>query len=211
MQMFVKVTENGGANCYMLCGNDWAVIIDPGSADKEIVDFARENSSKHYKYILLTHCHYDHITGVPKIKEIFGGKTVIGKGDAAGLEDTVINLSGTWTDNPVCFSADITVDDGDTIDLGTDKISVMQTPGHTAGCVCYIMGDDMFTGDTLFKQSVGRYDLPTSSVRQLLASLKKLGAIEKNYNLYPGHGEKTTLEDEKKYNNFFRRVLNEIK
>lgn len=211
MNVEVKALGSNQANCYMLSGEDFAVVIDPGEDDAGVIEFGRNNSGKKYKYIILTHCHFDHIGGVRSLKEVFKAPVLIDKNDAAGLADTAVNLSADWSDKKISLSADGELSDGDKIDLGETKITVMETPGHTVGCICLFLDDCVFTGDTLFHLAVGRYDVPTSHVRQLISSLKKLGNLDKDYIVYPGHGEKTTLEYEKKYNRFFSRVLNEIK
>lgn len=198
-------------NCYIFSDENCAVVIDPAEPDERLLAFCEKNKDKKYKYILLTHCHFDHIGGLKEVKSVFEAPVLIGENDSAGLQDSSINLSGKWCEKTVTMRPDHTLADGETIDLGDEEIMVMHTPGHTAGSVCYLLNDRIFSGDTLFNLSVGRYDLPTASVRSLLASLKRLGALEKNYKIFAGHGDETTLFYEKKYNDFFRRVLDEIK
>ncbi len=210
MKIRMLPVGSGQTNCYMLSGEDFAAVIDPGEIDSEILSFGEQNCDKKYKYIILTHCHFDHITGVLPLKSVFDAPIVACIAEVEGLKNPEINLSGKWSKTEVSFSPDITVSDGDEIVLGEEKLSVIQTAGHTVGSICLAGEDMIFTGDTLFNLSVGRYDMPTSSVRALINSLKRLGALSRNYTLYPGHGDKTTLNFEKQHNTFFKRVLEEF-
>lgn len=100
------------------------------------------------------------------------------------------------------FVPDRVFDDGDVIELGSLKIKVLFTPGHTVGSCCFLVNDAIFSGDTLFAGSMGRTDLPTGSSRDMRESLKRLADLEGDYNVYPGHGPSTTLERERRYNPF---------
>ncbi|MBQ0083796.1 MAG: MBL fold metallo-hydrolase [Clostridiales bacterium] len=211
MEFKTLVLGSNQTNCYLLWDNNCAVVIDPAEPDSELLQFCENNRDKKYKYILLTHCHFDHIGGLIEAKRALDAPILIGENESEGLQTSDINLSGKWCERVVTARPDRTLADGEEIDLGNEKITVMDTPGHTKGSVCYLLTDRIYSGDTLFNLSVGRYDLPTSSVRALLRSLKKLGALDFNYKIFAGHGEETTLFYEKKYNEFFRRVLDEIK
>lgn len=211
MEYDFLVLGDNQTNCYMIWDEKCAVVIDPAEPDAKLIEFCEKNSGKQYRYIILTHCHFDHIGGLIEAKRALNAPVLIGEFESEGLQDNNINLSGKWCEKVVTCRPDKTLKDGEEIELGNEKIKVMHTPGHTKGCICLFLQDRIYTGDTLFNLSVGRYDLPTSSVRSLLVSLKKLGAIQTDYKLFAGHGEATTLFYEKKYNNFFRRVLDEIK
>ena len=104
----------------------------------------------------------------------------------------------------VSVVADRTVRDGDKLNFGNETIEVIATPGHTIGGVCYKLKDMLFCGDTLFNMSIGRYDLPTANLNQLLESLQKIKNLKGDYTVYAGHGEITTLEFERKNNYYLK-------
>lgn len=193
-----------GTNCYCVAGEDFAFIIDPADVDFSVLNFARENQGKSHKYILLTHCHIDHILGVNAVKEIWNCPVVISERDADALRAPEYNLSHFIFGKDIGVTADVTVSDGDKISLGSDSISVLATPGHTPGSVCYIIGDNMFSGDMLFKCSIGRTDFPRSNHLEMMNSLLRLAALSTDYKVYPGHEAPTTLFYEKKYNPYMR-------
>ncbi len=191
-------------NCYCVSGEDFAFVVDPADTSDELIYFVTESTDKKHKYILLTHCHIDHILGVNAIKQIWNCPIVIGKEDAESLKDPKVNLSGMIFGFDFSIKADITVAEGDKIDLGEQEICVLETPGHTKGSVCYILGEHMFSGDTLFKGTIGNTNFPTSNTCEMLKTLKKLAEMDTDYKLYPGHDSATTLFYEKKYNRFMR-------
>ncbi len=193
-----------GTNSYAVEGENFAFIIDPADKSEELISFAKENADKEYKYILLTHCHIDHILGVNAIKEIWNCPLVISEDDASSLENPKINLSEMIFGYSFSLKADLTVRGGDEIDLGDTKITVLATPGHTTGSVCFIIGDNMFSGDTLFRGTIGNTNFPTSNTPEMIRTLKKLATMDTDYKLYPGHDSETTLFYEKKYNQFMR-------
>ena len=196
-----------GTNCYTVSGEDFAFIIDPADVSEELISFANENKCKKYKYILLTHCHIDHILGVQGVKEIWNCPIVIGEKEADSLKNPNENLSTYIFGKEYSLSADLTVKNGEVIPLGSAEISVLETPGHTKGSVCYILGDNMFSGDTLFKGTIGRTDFPTSNIEDMARTLEMLSKMGKDYNLYPGHDDATTLSREKKFNQYMRYFI----
>lgn len=196
-----------GTNCYLVSGEDFAFVVDPADEGAELSSFAEENKSKKHKYILLTHCHIDHILGVNSVKEIWNCHVVIGEKEADSLSNPKENLSTYIFGKEFSLLADLTVKNGDILPLGSSEISVLETPGHTKGSVCYILGDNMFSGDTLFKGTIGRTDFPTSNIEEMAKTLEMLSKMEKDYNLYPGHEEATTLQREKKFNQYMRYFI----
>ncbi len=189
-------------NCYMLKDSNtgFIAVVDPGdncTALKKLV----ENEKENIKYILLTHGHFDHIGYAQALKEQTNAKLVISKADEPLLSDNNLNLSmaffGTGVPKTV---ADITLEDNDTLMLGDSKVTFISTPGHTKGSGCYIIDNNIFTGDTLMRLSMGRTDFPTGSDDDMKASLKRLAALQENYNVYPGHGDYSTLNYEKNCN-----------
>lgn len=180
-----------------------AVIVDPGNGDDFIRDFIKEKELN-LKYILLTHGHFDHITGVDFLKE-FNAKIVASTDEVELLTNPDINGSALHRLN-LTVNADVLVNDSDVLtDTGFD-IKVFTTPGHTLGGVCYYIESEkaLFTGDTLFRETIGRTDLYKSDFNSLINSIKeKLFILDKDTVCYPGHGEVTNIEHEMRYNPFF--------
>ncbi len=198
------ITPNYGTNCYLLSGVGFAAVIDPGEVTPELLEFVNEESDTPEKRIILTHCHFDHIEGVNAVNELWNAPVIISADEAEGLCDNSINLSGYWSRDAISIVPDKTVTDGDEIMLGNEKLKVIVTPGHTKGSVCYLWKDILFSGDTLFKVSIGRTDLPTASATEIFASLKRLSELDENITVLPGHGENTTIGYEKRYNPYMR-------
>ena len=193
------------ANCYIVEQQDEAVIIDPGYNDEYLENWARENAQK-VKYILLTHCHCDHICGAEKLREITSAPICIGEFDAKGYNDDNLNLSlmmgGIYPSMSAFSPPDVLIKNGDKLPFGTSEILCLHTPGHTLGGLCYALNDAIFTGDTLFMDSIGRTDFYGGSFNELQNSLKKLISFsdEKDYTIYSGHGPATTILRERRQN-----------
>ena len=180
-----------GINCYIV--HDEAtketMIIDPGNAQDELIQMLDSMEVK-MKYILLTHCHGDHIGGVNKIKEKYGGKILIHIKDAKGLKDISINLSTHIGLEPITIEPDARIDDGDLIHVGNLEFQVIHTPGHTCGSISLYCKEEnmLFSGDTLFRGAWGRIDLPTSSFDDIISSItNKLMILPQETIVYPGH------------------------
>lgn len=187
-------------NCYAVTTTDGIFLVDPGEYTKGLKDYVLQNKND-IKCILLTHRHFDHILGTAEVlKDSPNAKTVMHKDDAEGLSNSAISLAKNFDRPQEPINADVLVADGDIISLGNTKIKVMHTPGHTSGSVCYIVDDSIFCGDTVFKLSCGRTDLPSGDSSKLLSSLKKLKNLDADYKLYPGHNEDTLLSFEKDNN-----------
>ena len=153
--------------------------------------------------ILLTHGHFDHTGAVADLKEQTGAKVYIHSKDECMLDDTIKNvayLCPGYSYKP--FTADVLVSDGDIIRLDEIEFSVMHTPGHTAGSVVYFADDCMFAGDTIFEGSAGRTDFYSGDYIAQRNSLARIAALREDYLIYPGHGNSTTLKQEKKFNQF---------
>ena len=138
-------------------------------------------------------------------KKIPWAKIVIGEDDAHFTNEDDLNLAWHFGLSMKHFDADILVGEGSELNFGNEKIKVISTPGHTRGGVCYILGDNIFTGDTLFRGSIGRTDFPTGDKEEMLQSLKKLSELDGNYNVYCGHESNTTLDFERKNNIYMAR------
>ena len=180
------------------------VVIDPGSKNEDILSYVR----KHYEKcaaILLTHGHFDHIRGVDTFLKAFPGTAIpvyLHPEDRALVSDPDLNASAIAGEKVRGAFETIDIQDGETLDLKDCHIQVLHTPFHTKGSVCYLSLDDnaLFTGDTLFKDSVGRTDLPNACPEDLLPSLRKILALKDTLVIYPGHGPLSNLGAEKSTN-----------
>ena len=190
-----------GTNCYIVSdGSGHAAIIDPGGDAKRVLDYVKGNNLT-VDFILLTHAHFDHIMAAEEIRTATGAQLCVGAGDAPMLADARRNLSAmVYPTKAVTLTADRLLAEGDTVSFGNAALTVMETPGHTRGGVCYIGEDVLFSGDTLFAGSIGRTDLPDGDMTVLRRSLTRLAALDGDYTVYPGHGEETTLSFEKAAN-----------
>ena len=174
------------------------VLIDAGGGIDKIVNFI-ENMQIKLKYIILTHCHVDHVAGLRTLKKEYPrAQIIINVEDAEGLADASINMCEYLGVENNFLNADITVKEGDKIQFGDLEALIIHTPGHTAGSMCILIKDALFSGDTLFKGTRGRTDLKTGSEREILWSIKdKLLELPENTIVYPGHGATTIIKDEK--------------
>lgn len=188
-------------NCYLVFDEEKnAFVVDPGEYNEALENMLKENKIEKLSYILLTHGHYDHILGTKKLLENFGGKIVIHEEDEVCLSDKRYRRSSPFASGEAADKADILVKDGDKLAFGEKEITVIHTPGHTKGGVCYLLSDMLFSGDTLFKGTIGRSDFLGGDYRTLLSSVGKLTELDGDYNVYPGHEAFTTLEKERKSN-----------
>ncbi len=176
-----------------------AIVIDSGENYKKIKQVESELGFK-IEAVLLTHAHFDHAGNAKKLQED-GAKIYISKLDAPKLLND-LNLSSDFGREFDYLTADYTFDDGQTLSICGIDILVIATPGHTDGSVCFLTGNMLFTGDTLFLESVGRTDFPTGDRDELVNSVKRLFDLDGDYTVYPGHEEFTTLSHERKFNAF---------
>lgn len=188
-------------NCYIIFDEESkeVMIIDPAGEVENLEAMISILGGK-LKYIYLTHCHGDHIFGVPRLKQQCGGKILIHRYDAEGLNDTSINLTPYIIDKEIKLEADSRVDDGDLIHLGNLQFKIIHTPGHTRGSSSLYCEKEkcLFSGDTLFRGTWGRTDLPTSSREDIIDSItNKLMKLPDETIVYPGHGVSTRIKDEK--------------
>lgn len=204
MELINLVLGELATNCYILdIGNGEAVAFDIGNGAKKVMQ-ALEVYHLQLKAILLTHGHYDHVAGVEAVRKMTGAEVYIHENDAVMLKSGEANLSWQLTNETYLpVTAYHTLRNGDILEFGNRKIQVMHTPGHTPGGICYLTDDMMFSGDTLFKGSVGRIDLGGNR-EDMMQSLRKIAALDKNYKVYPGHFDASTLEAEKKQNPYLR-------
>lgn len=177
------------------------VIIDPGCTMEKINELIDENNVN-VKYILLTHCHYDHIENVNPLKEKTGALVVTGEKGAENVCDVSKNLSSFGLGYEINdVKSDIVLKDGEELNLDSLTFKCIYTPGHTDCCVCYLCDNELFSGDTLFLRTVGRWDLPTGDFTALEKSIKeKIYTLPDSTGVHPGHGNSTTVGYEKKFN-----------
>ena len=186
------------ANNYLLTDGDEAVLIDCSEVKSETL---KELDGKKLKYILLTHGHFDHVLGVNGMREKTGAKVLVNQNDIQRMEESAQIMQTFGVQGVETPKADEYINDGDTVKFGNTTIKAIATPGHTEGGVCYLIDGKLFSGDTLFKDTVGRCDLPGGNFQKLSDSVKnKLFTMDENTVVYPGHGPETTIGYEKKYN-----------
>lgn len=202
MKVIPTVVGALGTNCYLLIDEETkrAALIDPGDEAEALLALAAREGVQ-LDYILLTHGHRDHTLAVPALKSALPSVQVyIGKADA--------HSTGIYHYPMAELVPDLKYyGEGTVLPLGTLSIRVLETPGHTLGGVTLLVGEAMFAGDTLFAGSMGRTDLPGGNDAQMRASLRRLGQLEGEYTVYPGHMEKTTLAHEKATNPFLRAAM----
>ena len=203
MQIITVSPRGFGANTYILVGeNQQAIVIDPAQTriESELIKHGLQA-----KYVLLTHCHFDHVGGVAVLQE--SGAKVLCSVEEKKLVGTDAELFSLIGAPRTPYLVDEALADGEERELCGISIKTILTPGHTSGSCCYLVTDKegsryLFTGDTLFAGSIGRTDFPTGSIAQMRASLKKLCALEGDMPIYAGHNDITTLEVERRTNPF---------
>ncbi len=210
--MFVKMLTVGmlSTNCYLIgCPKTKeALIIDPGfdrDVEAKIVLTEVDRHGLRVRYIVNTHGHPDHTAGNGVMKKVTYAPILIHEYDAPMLTDAAKNLSRMFGFNIVSPPAEKTLHDGDVIQTGDITLRVLHTPGHSKGSISLLGDDVVFTGDTLFAGSIGRYDLPGGSFREIMHSIKiKLATLSDHFKVYPGHGPASTIGEEKRYNPFLQ-------
>ena len=182
-------------NCYIVYEDESpdCIVIDPGY-EPETVLLAVKRLKKNLAAILLTHGHFDHVGAVKDLVAETDCKVYIHEYDLA--------LPATLTAGPLYYT-DL-YDEGDVLQLAGLTIRVLHTPGHTPGSVCLIVDDNLFSGDTLFRDSCGRTDLPGGNPAEIFKSLRRLAALEGDYRVLPGHSMESTLEEERENNPYMQ-------
>ena len=178
-----------GTNCYILSEGNRCLVIDPGDEPRRVLSFL-EDQGLTLEAILLTHGHFDHVGAVKDLAADTDGRVFLCEED--------LKLPHTMTAGTL-YHTDF-YGEGDQLTLAGMTFEVLHTPGHTPGSVCLRFGTHLFSGDTLFAGSCGRTDFPGSEPAAMVRSLKRLSQLEDGLNVYPGHGESTTIGEEKRYN-----------
>lgn len=196
--MFFKCIEVGDVvtNCYIF-GNKEVVIIDPGDDATKIESIIVENDLIP-RAILLTHGHFDHFLGCCYLKQRFKLPVYAHHEEKEVLLNPVYNLS-YLIGSEIKITCDGYFENGDVFEFADFSLKVLHTPGHTPGSSCFLSDNILFSGDTLFKDSYGRSDLPLGNQDMIYRSIKeKLLTLPRNTKVYPGHGVPTTIGDELK-------------
>ena len=182
-------------NCYIIHDetSKTCCVIDPGY-DADFILNKLDTLGLRLEAVLLTHGHFDHVGAVRELAAETGCQVYIHPED--------LSMPPMMTAGPLYYTK--TYAEGALLKLAGLEISVLHTPGHTPGSVCLLVENAIFSGDTLFQGSCGRTDLPGGNWATIVASLKRLAALEGNFWVFPGHGGSTTLRDEKKYNPYMR-------
>ena len=204
MQVNTIVVGPLQTNCYVLSdthGN--AALIDLGDDADRILQYVRMHNLN-VKGIWLTHGHYDHINAVPALKAVLPCPVIACEAEKSLLADGRKNLSLPFGGRPLALEADVWHKEGDVFPFGDETVTVFHTPGHTAGSCCYAVGNLLFSGDTLFENSIGRTDFPTGDPMTMRLTLQRLLALEGEYTVLPGHGPATLLSVERRENPYIR-------
>lgn len=203
--MLIKTIPVGflGTNCYVVTNEETlhSVVIDPGADASFIMDYL-ESNKLHCDAIMLTHGHFDHTGAVDDVAAETGATVYMNKLDDAKFSPPEYHLAYTLPKGGAYYG------DGDVIEAAGMRFFIMATPGHTPGGVTIRCGEALFTGDTLFRGSCGRVDFPGASLEQELQSLRKICALKGDYEVYPGHMDSTTLEQERCFNYYCRAAMN---
>ncbi|MEX2805702.1 MBL fold metallo-hydrolase [Streptococcus sp. H31] len=211
MEVYKLLNPVARENTYILCNEQALILVDPGSKGSAIIERIK-TLKKPLAAILLTHTHYDHIMSLDLVRDSFGSPPVyVSEKEADWLGSPKDNLSGLDRHQDM---ADITARPAEhyftyqiPYHIAGFHFTVVETPGHSAGGVSFIFPDDelVLTGDALFKETIGRTDLPTGDLETLISSIKqKLFTLPNHYKVYPGHGMNTTIAHEKNFNPFLQ-------
>jgi len=200
MQVFKVLPLDFASNSYILTADGkTAVVIDPSG--RNVLDVLEKHALS-CKFVLLTHGHFDHVGACG---ELFAKGAHICCGERE--KDLIFSKEYLSIFGGVIvpeFEISRTFKDGEEVNLCGIDFRVLGTPGHTAGSVSYLAENCLFTGDALFRGSIGRWDLPTGDYSQLIKSVKRLAALDGDYKIYSGHGEDSTLSRERAYNPYLR-------
>lgn len=208
MMMQVHIMQVGfiGTNCYILSKGEKAIVIDPGGDSDKIIDYIDENKLEP-EAILLTHAHYDHIGALEEVRDKFGVNVYIHELEQNWLVDPKWNGSYKLPFGTITASeAEKTLKEGE-LEIGPFQFEVIHTPGHSPGSMSFVFNDtkQVFSGDVLFNQGIGRTDLPGGDFPTLEQSIReKLYHLADDFEVFPGHGPSTTIGFEKKNNPFFQ-------
>ncbi len=195
-----------GTNVYTAYDDEMkrAIVVDPAYHGKRIYESLTE-AGLTLEAILLTHGPFDHISGVEELKDLTGAPVYAAAAEKEFLLDPKMNMTARACIHPLSLEADYYLQDGECVNLVGQNIQALLTPGHTGGSMCFYIADEhvLFSGDTLFQESVGRTDFPTGSSQAIVESIRtKLMPLPDETIVYPGHGMKSSIGHERKWNAF---------
>lgn len=195
MKIVTVCGQSFGANTYLLISAGQAFVIDPSVSVESIANAAADEGAS-IAGVLLTHGHFDHVLSLDRLCENLKIPSYIHERDAEMLTDGKKNAFYEFFGKERVFrAADRLLCDGEQITLGDERITVIHTPGHTNGSVCYLSGDILVTGDTLFAEAIGRCDLYGGSPVLMRESLRRLEGLDGGIRIYPGHGPSSSLRN----------------
>lgn len=201
--MLIKTLPVGhlDTNCYVVTDEASleCAVIDPGAESNTILGYIEDNHLK-CTAVMLTHAHFDHIGALDAVLNETGARCYVNR------KEIGTNLAGIGHPFQAPEGA-VLYGEGDEVKVGALTFRVIETPGHTPGGVTLICEDSLFTGDTLFRLSCGRTDFPGGSWKAMLASLKRLSALPGDYTVLPGHGEASTLDQERQTNPYMKEAM----
>ena len=201
-KVYTIVVSQAMTNCYLAVNGEELLLIDPGDSAGRIRGQI-ERLGARVSAILLTHGHFDHIQAAKELSEAYGAKIYASRAELPVLQDARANLTATWMGEPMTLTPDVLLEDGQVLHLAGEEIRCILTPGHTPGGMCfYLPGEGiLFSGDTLFRMSVGRTDFPGGSMQTLLQSVARLmQELPEETLVYPGHDAPTSLAFEMRNN-----------
>ena len=193
-------------NCYIIGSKKerTAMVIDAGGNEEDILQCLKKHNLT-LQYLLNTHAHFDHVGSVKHLQDKTGAKFLIHQEEMALLSSLTNQTKTFGMPSFPTPNVDKFLTDNEEIAIGAEKLRVIHTPGHSPGCVCFLINDIVFTGDTLFAGSIGRTDLYGGSYEGLITSIKKrLFILGDQVVVYPGHGPSTTIGEERQHNPFFK-------
>lgn len=193
MEIKKIITRDMDQNCYLIQNGSKGILIDPGIDTAKIL---KETEDIEINYILLTHCHFDHIYSCNYLdKKVVGSKN---------CDNNLKNQNIVLCNISYEKGCDVILEDGEEMDFEGIRVKCIYTPGHSDCSVCYKIGENLFSGDTIFKGSIGRCDLPTGNMDIIEDSIRNIiYKMDDDTVIYPGHGGSTTVGYEKKYNPYF--------
>ena len=194
-------------NCHIVWDESRAaMIVDPADEADKILSVV-EAEGLNVVAVVLTHVHFDHMLAAEAVCAATSAPLCIGSGDEAALSDPIRNLSGVFEMcPPIRIKADRVLREGDAIAVGEMSFTVLETPGHTPGCICLLCDGVLFSGDTLFYDSIGRVDFPGGDIPAMLNSLRRLASMPTETKVYSGHGPATTIGREIAHNPYLQRI-----
>ncbi len=190
-------------NCYVIAdeGSKEALIVDPGDEPDRIVEFVKEKGLTVNK-IVYTHSHFDHVGGLPELKEATGAELMMHK-EELPVYEAARHMAAFWGyEIDPLPKPDVLLSEGDSVTTGNLSFEVLHTPGHSPGGICLYGEGIVITGDTLFAGSVGRTDLEGGNMENLKKSFKRLMELPEDTQVLPGHGPETTIGQERRFNFF---------